>query len=382
MKKACVGCAKQIPEAALHCVFCGAKQPSEPESGPAEPVSGEITVGEPAAQAAPAPTSSRAGVTLLGLRVEDLDKDLAPAPGEHQDEHEAQKRLNTGAAYAGVAIDATPVRGLPVLPEDPPPLLVERRAERRIGGPPFAQLTRILLGVSGITLLVLFNLPWRGTSSWQLIETLTGVDFVRQLYLLAGGGVLLLTALLPVPLAFRALVGATVAALPLVIAFASVLSGWHGVVAAVAVIALPATHLLRAPLAAHDRLGRAAVMLAALAVGLVYVLPISSVMPISYLVRLLGSMSVTHTVLGLFLGIPLVLAVLSLLGSLGRDLASVAVLLSLLILLWPPAAVLIFFADGTQYFVAVAILLTSTTTALSSTQLLSSVALIGSRART
>ncbi len=354
MKKACVGCAKQIPEAALHCVFCGAKQPSSPAVGEAEPTSD------------------------IGLRVEDIDKEI----GSGEAERATQERRNTGAVLAGPSSDSTPVRGLPILLEDPPTPRVQRRAQHRPSAPPFAHLMRVVLGLSGITLLVLFNLPWRGTSSWQLIETLTGVDFVRQLYFLAGGAVLLLTALLPVPLLFRALVGATVAALPLVIAFASLLSGWHGVVAAVAVIALPATHLLRAPLAAFDRLGRASVVLAATVVGLVYVLPISSVMPISYLVRLLSSMSVTHTVLGLFLGIPLVLAVLSLLGSLGRDLASVAVLLSLLILLWPPAAVLIFFADGTQYFVAVAILLTSTTAALSSAQLLSAFTLIGSRART
>jgi hypothetical protein len=158
--------------------------------------------------------------------------------------------------------------------------------------------------------------------------------------------------------------------------FATLLGGWHGVVAALAVIALPATHLLRAPRrASFDALGRAAVVLAALAVGLMYVLPISSVMPVIYVGRLLSSMSVTHTVLGLFIGIPLLLAVLSLLGSLGRDLGSVAVLLSLLILLWPPAAVLIFYTDGTQHFIAAAMLLTSTTSALCTAQLLSLFAL-------
>lgn len=356
MKKACVGCGKQIPEAALHCVFCGAKQPSGPSVQDASedaPASGETPV------AAPPPSASKTGVTLFNLSVAEIERETAdPAPSP-----------------PGVD-QATPVRGLPVIVEDPTP--VERRRADPPTMPPYSHLSRALLGVSGVVLLVLFHLPWRGSTSWRLIETLTGVDFVRQLYYLAGGAVLLLTAILPVPLPFRALIGAAVGGVPLVLGLSSMLSGWHGIFAAIAVIALPATHLLRAPRgAAFDGLGRGAVLVAALAVGSVYLLPISSVMPVVYLARLLGSMSVTHTVLGLFLGIPLLLAALSLLGSLGRDLGSVAVLLSLLILLWPPAAVLIFFTDGTQFMVGTAILLTSTSSALCTAQLLSLFALGG-----
>ena len=364
MKKSCAGCGKQIPEAALHCVFCGAKQDTGPDEASATgQVGGEEHPESTEPQAA---ASSRAGVTQLGLRAVSLNAE----------DDAAEDAASTSGAVpnAPISLDATPVRGLPVLGELP------RRSEPVVRPPvPFVWPARLLLALSGATLLVLFSLSWHGVTSWQLLETLTGSDYVRQLYLLGGGVVLLATALLPVPVYFRAVIGATVGAVPLVLKFQSMLTGWHGVVAGLAIILLPATHLLRAPRgASFDRLGRLLVVLSAVAVALVYVVPISSVMPVVYVGRMLGSLSVSHTVVGLFVGIPLLLAVLSLLGALGRDLASVAVLLSLLILLWPPAAVLIFFADSTQYYVSIAILLTSTTAAVCAAQALS---YLGSRPR-
>jgi hypothetical protein len=85
---------------------------------------------------------------------------------------------------------------------------------------------------------------------------------------------------------------------------------------------------------------------------------------------MLSSASVGPTVVGLFISIPLVLAALSLLGALGRDLASVAVLLAVLILLWAPAAVLLFVDDGTQLYLALALLWTSAIAALCLAQVL------------
>ncbi len=367
MKKACAGCGKQIPQAALHCVFCGAKQGGADdgfglpaEAGVPTNLGDALRRGSAEATdaagagAGPAAPSSKSAVTLIGLRVDEVEAALrADAPTE------------ADAPRAPLILDETPVRGLPaVTPREGLPAVV-------LGPDPFAPLVRLVMASGGLVLIALFSLPWHGVGSWQLLETLAGADFVRQLYLLAGGAVLFATAVLPVPLVFRAAIGALVAALPLVLGAEGLLDGWRGLGAALVIIALPATHLCRAR---HDRKvdarARGLVVMAAIAVALLYLMPTSSVVPLVYVGRMLGSMTVGTTVVGLFIAIPLVLAALSLLGALGRDLTSVAVLLAVLILLWAPAAVLIFIDDGTQLYLALALLWTSATAALCLAQLL------------
>ena len=119
-----------------------------------------------------------------------------------------------------------------------------RRAKSRRGRPGKCSAARSWAS-GGAFMILLFLLPWHGATSWQLLETLSGADFVRQLFYLAGGLVLVATAMLPLPFAFRAGVGAGVAALPVLLGARGVLDGWRGVVAALAVVGLPATHLLR-----------------------------------------------------------------------------------------------------------------------------------------
>jgi hypothetical protein len=215
-------------------------------------------------------------------------------------------------------------------------------------------------------------MPWHGVGSWQLLETLAGADFAQQFYYLAGGAVLLATAVLPVPTLFRAVVGAVVATLPLVLGAEGVLGGWRGVGAALVIVSLPATHLVRARrVGGLDSRARGLVVAAALAVALLYLVPYSGVMPLKYVGRLLVSGLVVPTVIGLFTAIPLVLAALSLIGALGRDLASAAVLLAVLILLWAPAAVLWLIPDdGTQLYFALALLWSSAIAALCLAQVL------------
>lgn len=387
VKKPCAGCGKQIPETALHCVFCGAKQ-SGPEEAAAAAVSEAVpsTLGEAlqraaegapveAAPAAPevAAHSSKTGVTLMGLRIEDVQAAMREQAAEG------------GAPLAPLSLDPTPQRGLPVI--DPPTRLsglpqaaAEGSFAASLAQSPQSALVRLVMASGGLVLVALFSLPWRGASSWQLLETLAGADFVRQLFFLAGGAVLFTTAILPVPNVFRAVIGASVAALPVVLGFEGLLAGWRGCGAALAIIALPATHLVRTRQVGRlDGVARALVVGAAVAITLIYLLPVSSVVPVVFIGRLLGSMSVTHTALGLFIAIPLVLAALSLLGALGRDMRSVAVLLSVLILLWAPAAMLIFVDDGTQLYLALALLWTSAIAALCLAQLLTLAAVTATR---
>ncbi len=96
--------------------------------------------------------------------------------------------------------------------------------------------------------------------------------------------------------------------------------------------------------------------------------------PIAQVFRMIGSGQVLAAVIGLFVLIPLLFAGLSLLGLLGRDLTDVGVLLSILCLLWGPVVVALrgfMVEDGTQLYVALALLWASATSAVSLAQLLS-----------
>ncbi len=366
MKKPGVGCSKQIPEAALHCVFCGAKQASaDSASEVASADDVPSSLGEALRRAAdgpPAPATSeapahpsKAGVTLLGLKVDDVQAAIAA--------HAAR----ADAPVTPIPLDPTPARGLPVLGEAPRPSAPAAWPSRARG----ARCVRLVMASGGVVLIALFSLPWHGVGSWQLLETLAGADFVRQFFYLSGGAVLFATAVLPVPNLFRAVVGVLVASLPLVLGAEGMVAGWRGVGAALVIVSLPATHLVRTLRSGRlDARARTLVMLAAASVAVIYLVPVSQVVPLVYVARMLSSASVGPTVVGLFISIPLVLAALSLLGALGRDLASVAVLLAVLILLWAPAAVLLFVDDGTQLYLALALLWTSAIAALCLAQVL------------
>ena len=118
---------------------------------------------------------------------------------------------------------------------------------------------------------------------------------------------------------------------------------------------------------------RALVLGAVGGVALLYILPVSSVVPLALIIKMMAS-GVGAAIFGVFLLIPLVFAALSLFGVLGRDLTDIAVLLSVLILLWAPVGMAlrgIMIEDATQLYVAVGLLWASATAALSLAQLLS-----------
>ncbi len=246
--------------------------------------------------------------------------------------------------------------------------------EAPVEAEPWGALGRLIMGIGGGVLIALFFCPWHGVSSWQLLETLAGAEFVRQLFYLTGGIVLAASALLPLPFAFRAAVGTAVAAMPVLLGAGGVIDGWRGVVAALAILGLPATHLLRAR-AQRSQAARLLVLAAVGAIVLLYLVPTSSVVPIAYVFKgMIGSGSIGLAIMGVFVLIPLVFAGLSLLGVMGRDLTDIGVLLSVLILLWAPVVVALrglLIEDATQLYVAVGLLWASATAALSLAQLLS-----------
>jgi hypothetical protein len=381
-KKNCVSCGKQIPSVALVCVFCSTKQPAPSLDEADDLVS--LTATEP---------------TMVGFKL----ADLAGAPGVAAEAHEPHDKPassspgSNGASTrpTGIvpALEDTQAMTMPSLaeakPEAPAPApaspapetaspvddveIVVTRPRRGAEAQPWASVGRLIMGIGGSVLVALFFCPWHGVSSWQLLETLAGADFVRQLFYLTGGVVLVASALLPLPFAFRALVGAVVAATPVLLGAGGVLDGWRGVAAAIAILGLPATHLLRS----RDQSSPAArrlVLCAVAAVALLYILPEGHVVPIVGVFKLIFSGSIGLMILGIFILAPLVFASLSLLGVTGRDFTDVGVLLSVLILLWAPVVVAlrgVLMDDSTQLYVALALLWASATAALSWAQLLS-----------
>jgi hypothetical protein len=397
MKKKCVGCGKLIPSGALDCVFCRARQPSE--TAQELLVEGErrslhatdetlvnftlkdLEAKARAAGGDAAPAAASAAATAPASEA------AAPANGSAPAFPSATKV--TAMMQAVVIADETPLpTPSPMLTPAPAPapaaadaevdidVVAPRRRERaRAETPdrPFDRLGRNVMGIGGAVLVALFFMPWHGVTSWRLLDTLAGADFVRQLFYLMGGVVLLATAALPVPFAFRAAIGAAVAALPVVLGCSGVLDGWRGVVAGLAILALPATHFLRAQ-AKSQRAARVLVGGAVAAVAILYFAPASSVVPIAQVFRMIGSGQLILAVIGLFVLIPLVFAGLSLVGLMGRDLTDVGVLISVLCLLWAPVVVALrgfMLEDGTQLYVALALLAASATSAVSLAQLLS-----------
>jgi hypothetical protein len=394
-KKNCVACGKQIPSVALVCVFCSAKQPAPSMDDADDLVS--MTATEP---------------TMVGFRISDLSgangvngtssraaaaaeeagakaQDAAAPDASHaapsdaatvNAEAAASAAANATADAAATAGAATEIGAAAeaaasepaAAAEDPLDIVVTR--PRRLAEPePWASVGRLVMGIGGFVLMALFFCPWHGVSSWQLLETLAGAEFVRQLFYLTGGVVLVASAVLPLPFTFRALVGAVVASVPVLVGAAGVLDGWRALFAAIAILGLPATHLVRSREEAPP-LSRNLVLFAVAAVALLYVMPESHVVPLFAVFKLMFSGSVGLFVLGLFVLAPLVFATLSLLGVMGRDLAGVGVLLSVLILLWAPLVVALrglLLDDSTQLYVALALLWASATAALSWAQLLS-----------
>jgi hypothetical protein len=378
-KKNCVSCGKQIPGVALVCVFCSTKQPAPSLDEADDLVS--LTATEP---------------TMVGFKLADL---AGAPPAAATEGHEAHVKPSSPGANGTSTRPTAIVPALedtqsmtmpsaattppePPAPAPPPPEpssavddveIVVTRPRRAAEAQPWASVGRLIMGIGGGVLVALFFCPWHGVSSWQLLETLAGADFVRQLFYLTGGVVLVASALLPLPYAFRALIGAIVAATPVLLGAGGVLDGWRGVAAAIAILGLPATHLLRSREQSSPA-ARRLVLCAVAAVALLYLLPESRVVPIVGVFKLIFSGSIGLMILGIFILAPLVFASLSLLGVMGRDLTDVGVLLSVLILLWAPVVVAlrgVLLDDSTQLYVALALLWASATAALSWAQLLS-----------
>lgn len=289
-RKPCKKCKKQIPAIALDCVFCGAKQEAPPleELLPAALTRAKEVAAKVEAQAA---SGNEGGTddfadsfstepTLVGLKVADLaalgigapqpskaDPAATPPPAKSVYGDPVEPYPTKPDAKS----DAKPEATTPSTPAKPAPKAEPKQPQAAKAAPPSTKITqavpvfsgampsaaeepaadpgaaaralRVAQSVAigaGFVMMVLFFLPWGGASSWQLIETLGGVAFMRQFWYLAGGLTLVAAGALPLPIGFRR-VALVAFALPSVVAGpgGSALSaiGWlaaAGVIAAAA----------------------------------------------------------------------------------------------------------------------------------------------------
>jgi hypothetical protein len=356
-RKQCTSCSKQIPNVALVCVFCSARQPAVSIDD------GAVTTVRPSAH--------HTDLTLLGIKVITETALTEPAAKvERPSSNGAIAQTRPAAAMPAIALPASVVATAPMsVPVVEPARrrqtsAVDDQAKLAASRASFA---RLVMGVGGAVLLVLFCLPWNGVSSWHLIETLTGADFARQFFYLSGGVVLLLNALLPLPFVFRTGVGVVVPAIVLLLGGGGLPAGWHSLVAAFATVGLSVPHLVRWR-AEQGHAARRIIFGAVAAIALLYLWPSASGVPIAAAVKLLTSGSFSAAVLGLFALVPLGLAARALLA---HELSNVSIPFAIVILLWVPAAVALrglASNDAAQMGVALGILCASATASLSLTQ--------------
>lgn len=355
---------------------------------------GEAKLDEAARQGV-VPSQAKLTGMMPALRPEDIAAAQAAAAGGSDERTAESASPANGSAATSAAAHANGAAGTDDDDDEPESIEIERGARDASSassssrssrdnsietslpatqGPfPFRRVGRTLMGVAGAVLLLLFLLPWHGVSSWQLLQSVGGADFVLHLFYLTGGVTLLLAATLPLPSGFRAAIGVAVAATPVLVGASALLPGWRGVLAAVATLGLPATHFCRAQVKSSS-LARLLVAVAGAAVLLLYLVPVSSVVPLVAVFKMIVSGEIGTMLFNIFMLIPLGFAVLSLLGLVGRDLTDVGVLVSFVSLFWAPLFIaLLGFArdDATQYYVAIALLVASATAATSLAQLLS-----------
>src|SRR3954471_19946459 len=95
-KKTCAACGKQIPDAAVVCVFCSAKQPS------ADP---ELTDGGEGAAAQELVSKHATDPTLVGIKASDVEGALADKPATAAPTTDAGTN-GTSGAHAATTLDA------------------------------------------------------------------------------------------------------------------------------------------------------------------------------------------------------------------------------------------------------------------------------------
>ena len=152
-KKNCAACGKQIPDVAVVCVFCSAKQPS-PEDAEAA---------APAVAAATAAVTHHTDPTLVGIKASDVEAELAKG-----DAPAAEVKVNGASATTMAQLqEAAAPAAAPAAAGEIPEPTVEAPAPTTKRMPmievePWGGLGRLIMGIGGGVLIALFFCPWHG----------------------------------------------------------------------------------------------------------------------------------------------------------------------------------------------------------------------------
>lgn len=184
---------------------------------------------------------------------------------------------------------------------------------------------------------------------------LRGADFARQLLYLVAGATLLSTGVLPVPVGFRAAIGALLGVLGLGVG-GVLLSFWQGLLALLVLVLLPASLLLRSKVPAA-RLPQLLGLLAVLSLLCLYLVPRDGVPPLRVAVELIYyQKDEMARFIGTYLLLPLPLCILGTMALLSDDVAPIGELITWPLIGWAPGAILVLAIDRTQVYMAAAVL--------------------------
>lgn len=345
MKK-CASCSKDLPDAALHCVFCGAKQPPAPagQQGlartafgysaghagevqePLRPDSGRRLVeapplAKPLAVAAPAPPRDAGptngpvpalaanAATLFAPGAQPPPAALAATIVPPQGSPMYGRPLPpTAAALQAPTMIAPQAQAVPVpspsasapqippttkLPAAQPPPYLTAQTATRAGRPiePWSDRLRLLMLLWGIGLLAVFATPLQLAPAlvfhWTAILEGDGPARLPPLTLAAVGLLSVVLAGIPMPPAARGLLAAVLGLAGILVPIA--LAGappWHGLALIVGTLVLVPGLLLRSEYR-DAALPRVLVTLGALGVLALFVIPRAGAIPLVGLIRTL-----------------------------------------------------------------------------------------------
>jgi hypothetical protein len=334
--KACVACGKQLPDAAINCVFCKARQREERlDQTPVRPVRntpsphGQALASEPAEDEGPDARRKRSTLPerpSSKKAAEDGGRNGTAGEGTDPVMHATPGSANGAAAggHAATAADTpadspgAPVVGASDRGRSPDGRRATEREERSV----LVRLSswnrneRASLVVAGLAALVA-ELAFGG---------------LRSAVLIVGAASLLLAGLLPLPRLARGVVALGAG----VIVLGHVLP----VVAALALPLLPGALLARAK-NPGSRLAQLAALAGTGAVVAAYLIPRGATSPAQAILAGLASEQFTPIAAAIYVCIPIPLVVVGLLAVMPRRTVGGCVLWATLMLAWAPLGVLI-----------------------------------------
>lgn len=220
-----------------------------------------------------------------------------------------------------------------------------RAAQSEEQAEPGRGIIRILMIIGGLLMIGIFAAPWGSTNdglifSWDLLKAAEGLAFISQIYLAAGGVVLVAGGVIPLPFyLLRAVIAVLLGLVPLVLYVVGA-SQWQSIVLMVVLVMMPAA-LLHRKRFAGSMLARILVALGVVMVLATMLIPVGGSLPLMAIFSGLGDLSGAALVVRLFPLALLLFSLLSLLVFLGRGSTGLALVWAILLLCYLPLQILL-----------------------------------------